>query len=1104
MRKRVWGIALAIIGVCTLSAGLFGCGDGNGGDNGGGGGHTHTYSTEWSHDETFHWHAATCEHTNEISDKAEHTFVNEICSVCGYEKEADTPVEPENPSEDGLEYTLNSNNTYSVTGIGTCTDTKINIPSEYNGKKVTSIGSYAFVYQTELEKISIPDSIKSIGSYAFAFCLSLKDVELPATLTSIGTGAFAYCLSLTEIAIPEQVTSLGSAAFAECIALRSITFADNCKINTIQSNTFYGCTSLRSIIIPQSVRSIYSDAFEGCIHLVEIYNLSELSLSKGSTSNGSVALYALNIFDSLAEESRLMQTQDGFLTYIDSANDQYVLVGYVGDKSVITLPNDIGGHDYTINRGAFMDQYQLISVTVPAAVTKIGDEAFWGCYKLIEVRNFSNLEISLSDSYKVNGGIARYAKNIYTDQTDNSCLSQTYEGFIVYADDAKGDYFLMGYAGDAKNIILPEDINGHDYSVYECAFYGRTDIDSIEISSGVTSLNFNVFQFCDAEIKWQNDIRLNALAGAFCAYMGTSLTVPDNVSLGSEEFLNCFRLQSVDLPVNMTILPSGLFADCASLKNIEIPQSVTAIEQYVFRECMSLTEVVIPAAVETIGAQAFSTCTNLKKITFDENSNLINIGEQAFYGCETLKTIAIPSNVTDIGSQCFYNCTNLKTISFADNSSLKTVGSQAFAKSGITEISLPDGVTSIGERAFQECLSLENVKIGKCLAKIDSYMFSACNSLVTIEIPDTVKEIGEYAFAGCAFTELVLPKSLKSIGRGAMLSLLYLTEITIPESVETIAEGAFAGEALLNKTIYCEASEKPAGWDDNWNIIDDGIYIPVVWNCRENQTANDGAIYTVVKDIRYAIKDGEATVMQSSWHVGGKVTIPSSISYGGNTYPVTVIGYAAFVSYMSTLTAVELPDTITSIGDYAFSWCDSLTEITIPDSVESIGVAAFRSCNALTIYCEVAEKPSGWNNEWNEYNCPVVWDCNNSKVADDGCIYAFIDGIRYSLKDGEAVVAGQTKSISGAIVIPETVTYGNSVYTVTSIAERAFYSCDFLNSISIPAGVTSIGSSAFAYCDSLTDITYGGTIEQWNAVQKGSSWDIYYTIRCTDGDITKD
>ena len=129
MKRKIFSILLTVVMLASFVVGASACSPKE--DKPSEQTHTHTYSTEWSHDETFHWHAATCEHTNEISDKAEHTFVNEICSVCGYEKEADTPVEPENPSEDGLEYTLNSNNTYSVTGIGTCTDTKINIPSEY-------------------------------------------------------------------------------------------------------------------------------------------------------------------------------------------------------------------------------------------------------------------------------------------------------------------------------------------------------------------------------------------------------------------------------------------------------------------------------------------------------------------------------------------------------------------------------------------------------------------------------------------------------------------------------------------------------------------------------------------------------------------------------------------------------------------------------------------------------------------------------------------------------------------------------------------------------------------------------------------------------------
>jgi hypothetical protein len=70
---------------------------------------------------------------------------------------------------------------------------------------------------------------------------------------------------------------------------------------------------------------------------------------------------------------------------------------------------------------------------------------------------------------------------------------------------------------------------------------------------------------------------------------------------------------------------------------------------------------------------------------------------------------------------------------------------------------------------------------------------------------------------------------------------------------------------------------------------------------------------------------------------------------------------------------VTIPDSVTSIGSYAFSGCTSLTSIIIPDSVTSIGNYAFSNCTSLTIYCEAASKPSGWNSDWNYSNRPVVW-----------------------------------------------------------------------------------------------------------------------------------
>ena len=94
----------------------------------------------------------------------------------------------------------------------------------------------------------------------------------------------------------------------------------------------------------------------------------------------------------------------------------------------------------------------------------------------------------------------------------------------------------------------------------------------------------------------------------------------------------------------------------------------------------------------------------------------------------------------------------------------------------------------------------------------------------------------------------------------------------------------------------------------------------------------------------------------------------------------------------SSLTSITIPETVTNIDICAFLDCSSLTSITIPKSVSTIDMNAFSGCNKLTIYCEASSKPSGWHNDWNPDNCPVVWTeetAINESAADVVNIYAY-------------------------------------------------------------------------------------------------------------------
>ena len=190
---------------------------------------------------------------------------------------------------------------------------------------------------------------------------------------------------------------------------------------------------------------------------------------------------------------------------------------------------------------------------------------------------------------------------------------------------------------------------------------------------------------------------------------------------------------------------------------------------------------------------------------------------------------------------------------------------------------------------------------------------------------------------------------------------------------------------------------------------------------------------------------------------------------------ITSIGESAF-SGCDNLTNITIPESVTSIGDWAFSCCSSLTSITIPEGVTSIGYGAFASCSSLT----------------------------NITIP---------EGVTSIGRDTFDSCSSLT-----SITIPDSVTsIGNSAFlacrsltsitipeSVTRIEDRAFSGCSSLTNITIPNSVTSIGASDFGWCHSLTNITYNGTQSQWNKISKKSTWkndSSIKTITCTDGII---
>lgn len=238
-----------------------------------------------------------------------------------------------------------------------------------------------------------------------------------------------------------------------------------------------------------------------------------------------------------------------------------------------------------------------------------------------------------------------------------------------------------------------------------------------------------------------------------------------------------------------------------------------------------------------------------------------------------------------------------------------------------------------------------------------------------------------------------------------------------------------------------------------------------------------------------------------------KIIIPAIVS----GFQVKAIAEGAFEA-CNNITEIVIPNTITTVGDFAFS-CSDLASVIFGENSQltSIGECAFENCNITSISIPSSVTSIG---DFAFYSCfsltSIIVDTDNSN-------YMSIDGNLYT-KDGRTLIQYATGKKETSLNIPSgvtsisesafsycanltSITFGENSQ-LTSISSYAFDRCYSLTSITLPSSVTSIGDYAFNSCDSLTSITFGGTKAQWERVSKGSGWasctpDI--TVTCTDG-----
>ncbi len=637
--------------------------------------------------------------------------------------------------------------------------------------------------------------------------------------------------------------------------------------------------------------------------------------------------------------------------------------------------------------------------------------------------------------------------------------------------------------------------------------------------------------------------------------------------------------KTITLDEGITNIPEGLFTGNEDITEVRIPSTVTSIDGRAFFGCTGLKEVNIPSSVTQIGSQAFNNCSGVKKLTVDgtkeyytfgmnnieelvvigigdmPNSNfrypvepwynsrstikkitikegITSIGSYMFQDCVNVTSIEIPNSVTTIRQYAFYNCSNLSTVIISkgvtsmdasafsgcsnlleynvasDNATYTSVDGVIYNKERTQLVRCPyakgnidilGSVTSIGNSALEGCNKLTKIDLPNHVTIIENNAFSQCSNLTEINLPNGLTTIGNSAFFGCGMTSIKIPNQVMTIGSNAFYNCRSLISIELPDSVTSLGESAFYNCSNLESVVLSESLTKleDATFSNCPKL--ESLSIPaavssIAFNAfngnfnvsKENTTYTsiDGVLYN--KAVTRLIKCPPA---KTTIDIPNSITIIGDHAFSGSAItsialPNSVTTIEAFAFFDSSITSITLSNNLTTIGDHAFSHA-AITSITLPNSVTSLGMSAFSNSNLQSIV--LSESLTEIKDETFYYCTDLL------SVEIPNSVQTIGNGVfKYCSKLKTIVLSESLTNIGSddfsncrslvSIVIPD---------SVTSIGSLAFFNCTSLTSITIPNSVIEVGSYVFNSWKSTQTINIDNT-----KVYVDDNWDNYWDRSC--------